>query len=242
MSNVRAFTLIELLVVIGIVAVLAGMLMPALGAVKKAAQGVRCQSSLRQLGLAAIGYSQEQDGMLPSMRTYAPDGFTQVHWFQALGPQLDLPGNGPGGAHTRTTTLAVGSNPVWGCPLWRTGEYRTIYPAGNLTKPGYGSNRNPLAPEPAANWWLLVSDWLAGAPNTPRDFLLHAIPQSSSRVLYGDAVDWSLGADLVTKVLNDPRNGARHGGRATYVFMDGHTATLIPSAAALAIVDPKQAP
>lgn len=51
--SVRAFAPTELLVVIAMVAVLAGMLMPAPGAVRKAAQGVRRRSRLRRLGLAA---------------------------------------------------------------------------------------------------------------------------------------------------------------------------------------------
>ncbi|MCK6487124.1 MAG: type II secretion system GspH family protein [Planctomycetes bacterium] len=58
------FSLIELLVVMAIVAVLAGMLMPALGTVRQAVRGVACVSNLRQLGLAAQGYALDWDGQL----------------------------------------------------------------------------------------------------------------------------------------------------------------------------------
>jgi prepilin-type N-terminal cleavage/methylation domain-containing protein/prepilin-type processing-associated H-X9-DG protein len=119
MKGRRAFTLIELLVVIAIIALLIGILLPALGQARESGKNVKCQSHLRGIGQSLMTYTNDYKGKFPPVLHDIPDpdtGRFSMQWYDEnrIGrylPQVDFKNI----VETNTRSNTVGGG-VMVCP------------------------------------------------------------------------------------------------------------------------------
>jgi prepilin-type N-terminal cleavage/methylation domain-containing protein/prepilin-type processing-associated H-X9-DG protein len=128
----RAFTLVELLVVIGIIAVLIGVLLPALSSARRQAASLKCLSQLREIGLAFKLYANDSKDFFPVARQDYPDkggsavsdtlpGPANYYWSDEVLKYVSKAGTRIQDSATGGTNGSIGETQksvLWGCPAW----------------------------------------------------------------------------------------------------------------------------
>ncbi len=215
--NRSPFTLIELLIVIAIIAILASMLLPALGKARGRARGITCTGNEKQIAMGILGYQQDNGDYFPPYKN--ADTTKNYFWCGHLVEGRYLGGHQqgfkvflcPNKVNSKAASILATTEPTDRADLNNIDygvNYRHIY-----------SNRygGGVAADGGTPWGPQAKNGQVRNPSTKLSFAdsyFAATPETG-----GSALEW-----------DNPNSGGllstRHGGAVNVAWTDGHVSTV----------------
>ena len=209
------FSLVELLVVLAVIGLLLSLSIAAIQNVRESSKAARCGTNMRAVGAALSTYAMEHDGYFPAVRS-SPDSADEVNgrqnelgtWEAEIEPYV--------GFNLRTTMGGYDGEDsddiMQALIICEAGEFVGMSASLNNQKASVGGKK--------LNWGLDFQTNVNSIEDPTATLLLGDSDEyhlSFTKDMLADADGKYKGADLV-----------RHGGKANYLFVDGHLESLTP--------------
>jgi prepilin-type processing-associated H-X9-DG protein/prepilin-type N-terminal cleavage/methylation domain-containing protein len=227
----RGFTVVELLVVVGVLAVLAAMLMPAMNKARAAARSLRCQSQLRTIGQGFQMYATTYSNFLPPVNSYvsynAQGTSKNYGMYNAIGPYVGMPqwaglNDPPLGNTEPEDPTRIKTDSYWG-KYKREKFTRTVFYCPDSPKESpqpwfdvsYGESL--YLQKPNSNSMTGGGNpkvWTNPRPRGP-------VPQPANKIHVADGNSWHLGA-IADVNITQSFDLYRHNQGTNILFLDGH--------------------